>query len=283
MQRIRTAWELGKISWSVLRADRTLAWFPVISAIASLVVLGVFAGLIAAMGVDSSSGTEGLEGIGYVLIGVGYVALAFVGTYFLAALVFAANARLDGRPTSLGEAFGQANSHLHVILPWALLTGVVSIVISTLESRGGFVSDLVGRMLGAAWSVLTFLTVPVLVLENVGPVTALKRSGSILKQTWGENLTAQFGFGFRGMLASLPGALVLGLGIASGSVVLAVALGIVGAAWIVLVSVVMSALTGIYRTALYRYSVDGQAPPAFANADLGGAFTTRRRGGRGII
>jgi hypothetical protein len=282
MLRLRNSWELGKISWSVLRSDRSLAWFPVLSAIASLVVFGVFAGLIAATGVNDSSSGSGLEGIGYLFIGLGYVALAFVGTYFLAALVSAANERLNGRPTSVSEGFRAANTRLHVILPWALVQGVVSIVIGSLENRGGWFGQFVTRMLGAAWAVLTFLTVPIIVLEDLGPVRAIKRSGTLLKQTWGENLVGQSGFGLLGMLASLPGILLLVLGIGSGSLVLAVTLGIIGGAWVVVVSVAIAAMSGIYRTALYRYSVDGHAPPAFADVDLGTAFGPRR-GGRGLL
>jgi amino acid permease len=51
---------------------------------------------------------------------------------------------------------------------------------------------------------------------------------------------------------------------------------------VVVVSVAVAAMSGIYRTALYRFAVDGQAPPAFANADLGAAFGPRR-GGRGLL
>jgi hypothetical protein len=160
--------------------------------------------------------------------------------------------------------------------------GVVSIVISSLENRGGWFGQFVTRMLGAAWAVLTYLTVPILVFEDLGPVNAIKRSGALVKQTWGENLVGQAGFGLLGMVASLPGILLLVLGIGSGSLVLAVTLGILGGAWVVVVSVAVAAMSGIYRTALYRFAVDGQAPPAFANADLGAAFGPRR-GGRGLL
>ena len=40
--------------------------------------------------------------------------------------------------------------------------------------------------------------------------------------------------------------------------------------------VIVNALSGIYRTALYRYAVDGQVPPAFAGADLEHSFGPRK-------
>jgi len=260
----------------VLKSDRALAAFPVFSAIASLVVVGIVAGLLAAIGVETEEGKESLEAIGYVFIAVGYIALAFVSTYFLGALVHGANERLSGRDANLGDSLGAANAKLHRILPWALVQGTVSIVLSAIEDRAGWLGVIVSRLLGAAWAIVTFLTVPIIMLEDLGPIAALKRSGTLLKQTWGENLAAQVGFGLLGLVAMLPGFLVLGIGIATGSIAVAIALGVVAVAWLVVVMVVISAMSGIYRTALYRFVVDGTAPAAFANADLQHSFGPKR-------
>jgi hypothetical protein len=275
MLRMRNAWELAKVSWSVLRSDKNLAWFPVLSAIAMLIVFGVFGGLVAATGVDSGANNDALKPIGYVFIGLLYIAAAFVTTYFQAALTAGANERLNGNPTSIGGAFRTANSKLHRLLPWALVSATVSIVIRTLEERFGIVGQIVGSLLGAAWGIVTFLTIPILMLEDLGPVDALKRSGTLLKQTWGENLGAQFGFGFLGLLAMLPGIGLVALGVSAGGA--AVLVAVVGGVWIAIVSVVLSAMTGIYKTALYRYAVDHVAPPAFAGSDLGSAFQVRQQ------
>jgi hypothetical protein len=276
MERIRNSWELGKISWSVLRSDRTLAWFPVLSGIASIVVFGAFAALVATTGIETTGGQESLGAMGWVFVVVGYIALALVTTYFLAALVHGANERLEGRDVSLGDSLGAANAKLHRILPWAVVQGTVSVVISAIEERAGFVGQIIVRLIGAAWAIVTFLTVPIIMLEDLGPWNALKRSGTLLKQTWGENIAAQFGFGLFAMLASLPGIAVLVLAVATGELLVMIPLGVAAVVWILVVSVVVSAMSGIYRTALYRDAVDGLAPGAFANADLGHAFATRR-------
>jgi hypothetical protein len=272
VQRIRTSWELGKISWGVLRSDRTLAWFPVLTFLASLVVAAVFAGLIAATGLDTSNGQESLEPIGWVFVVVAYIALAFVGTYFLGALVHGANERLEGRDANLGSSLGAANARLHRIIPWAILQGTVSVILSAIEERAGFVGQIVVRLIGAAWAVVTFLTVPVIMFEDLGPFDALKRSGSLLKQTWGENLLAQAGFGLLALVASLPGVLFIVVGVTSDELVLTIPLVGIGAVWVLLVSIVIQAMGGIYRTALYRFAIDGRAPSAFASAHLDEAF-----------
>jgi Family of unknown function (DUF6159) len=277
MERIRNSWELAKVSWSVLRSDKALAVFPALSAVGGLLVVGIFAGLVAATGVNNANGSSGLRGIGYVFIAIAYVALAFVTTYFLGALVHGANEALEGRRAALGECFAAANAKLHRLLPWALVQATVSVVIRAVEERFGFVGQIIGSLLGAAWAIVTFLTVPIIMLEDVGPIDALKRSGHLLKQSWGENIAAQFGFGLFGLVAMLPAILVLALAASSGSTVVLIAFGAVAVAWLVVVSLAISALTGIYRTALYRFAVDGVAPPAFAGADLQHAFGPRRR------
>jgi hypothetical protein len=279
MQRIRNSWELGKISWSVLRSDHTLAWFPVLSGLASLLVLSAFAGLVATTGVTTVDGQESLEAIGWVFIVVGYIVLAFVATYFLAALVHGANERLEGRDASVARSLGAANAKLHRILPWAIVQGTVSVVIAAIEERAGFVGQIIVRLIGAAWAIVTFLTIPIIMMEDLGPWNALKRSGTLLKQTWGENLIAQAGFGLFAMAASIPGIALIALGVATNDTIGMVGLGLIGIIWILIVSVVISAMSGIYRIALYRFAVDGKAPGAFASADLGGAFGPRSPAG----
>jgi hypothetical protein len=38
---------------------------------------------------------------------------------------------------------------------------------------------------------VTFLAIPIVVLEGRGPFASLKRSGVLLRATWGENVAAQ--------------------------------------------------------------------------------------------
>jgi hypothetical protein len=78
--------------------------------------------------------------------------------------------------------------------------------------------------------------------------------------------------------------LVFALASGTGNTVALIVFGAVAVAWLVVVVLVISALSGIYRTALYRFAVDGVAPPAFANADLQHAFGARqqRRSGFGF-
>ena len=275
MTRFQTSWAIAKRSWAVLKSDKTLAWFPVLSAIGSLIVVAVLGGLVALMGIDSSSTGDSLAPIGWVLIVVAYLALAFVQTYFLAALVAGADMRLRGNDSSVRTALDIANSRLHRLLPWAMVTATVTMILQAIEERFGIVGRIVAGLVGMAWNLVTFLVVPILVLEDLAVGPAIKRSKDLFKKTWGENVIGQGGLGLVGFLAVLPGVLVLGIGIALGTVGLVV-LGAIGVAWILVASVAVSALSGIYRTALYHFAANGQVPGEFSDINFHDAFQPRR-------
>ena len=280
MGRFQMSWEIAKRSWAVLRADKTLAWFPVLSALGSLVVIAVLGGLFAVAGIDDTSSGTSLQPIGWVLIVVAYLALAMVQTYFLAGLVAGADQRLRGQDSSLRGALEIANSRLHRLLPWAVVTATVTMILQAIEERFGLVGTIVARLVGLAWQLVTFLVVPILVLEDLGVGDALKRSKDLFKKTWGENVIGQFGLGMVGFLLTLPGLLLIGIGVAVGTAGLIV-LGALGVIWLLVSAVIVSALSGIYRTALYHYAANGQVPGEFSGIDFEQAFRRRDRGNRG--
>jgi hypothetical protein len=280
MSRFQTSWEIAKRSWAVLRSDKTLAWFPVLSAIGSLLVIGVLGGLFAVAGIDDSSTGSTLQPFGWVLIVVAYLALAMVQTYFLAGLVAGADQRLRGQNSTVRSALDIANSRLHRLLPWAVVTATVTMILQAIEERFGVIGTIVARLVGLAWNLVTFLVVPILVLEDLGVGDALRRSKDLFKKTWGENVIGQFGLGAVGFLLMIPGLILIGIGVAIGTAGIII-FGAVGVIWLLVSAVVVSALSGIYRTALYHYAANGEVPGEFSGIDFGAAFRRRERGNRG--
>ncbi len=273
MSRFKRSWGFAKTSWGVLLSEKQLMWFPVLSFLASIAVV-IAVGVAALMMGDNSTDAAGVAVL--LLLAAAYIAVAYVQTYFLAALCGSANEKLQGRDTTLGHGIKIANSRLGRILGWAVLTATVSMILEVIEERLGFLGAMISGLIGAAWNVVTFLTVPIIVFEDVGPVNALKRSGTLLKKTWGENVIAQGGIGLVGLVAMIPGGIAIWIGVsASGAVIKAPAVA-VGLLWCLVVMAVMSALSGIYRTALYRYAVDGQVPEPFLGSGMEQAFGARK-------
>jgi len=278
--RLQNSIDLAKASWGVLREDRKLTVLPLLSGLATLLVALAFFGPVALIVNNGSSGSS--KPLAWILGAVGYLAVTYVFVFFNAALVFAADKRLRGEPVTIGEAVHAAGARAHVLLPWAVLSATVSIALRALEERAGIVGRIVGSLVGLAWSLVTFLVLPVLVIEQLGPIQAVKRSTELFKKTWGENMIANAGIGIVAMVATLVGVLPCVLLISIGGPV--AVLGIVAlVVWVIGVQLIAAALTGILQMALYRFATDG-AVPGFDTDQLRGAFRPRRtQGGNGLF
>lgn len=268
MGRIRKTIELAKASWQVLLADRELLWLPILSAIATLAIAATFLLPIALIG-------DG--GLGYAVALIFYFATSFVVIFFNTALVSAAHERLSGGDPTVKSALSAATGHLPAILGWAAISATVSAILKAIEERSGLIGSIVASIAGLAWTLVTFLVIPVYVIEGRGIVASIKRSSSLFKQTWGENMAANVGFGLIGFLAALPFILIAVLSIASGIGGIAVSGIVVAGVGLIGISIVMSTLSGIFQTALYMYASTGTIPAAFADTNLPGAFRPKRR------
>jgi len=271
--RFQNSIELAKASLKVLRGDRKLVMLPVLSSIATLIVAVSFIVPIAIV----SNNAGGVGPAAWILGAVGYFLAAYVVVFFNAALVYAADAHMHGTTVTVGQALKFASSRSHVLLPWALLSASVSIVLRALEQRGGIFGRIIGALAGIAWSLVTFLVLPVLVVEGLGPVAAVKRSCELFKRTWGEQVISNAGIGLIALLAIVVGAIPAVLLFLVGGPIAYVGIALF-VAWVIAVSLVSSALTGILSMALYRFATDGQVP-GFDTNGLRGAFRPRNRRG----
>lgn len=280
MGKIGRSWELVKASWAVLQADKELIVFPVLSTIAATVVMVTFAVPMFLTGVFEHEFVRG-GGIPFAGIFLGFLFYTVQYTiifYCNSALVGAAMIRLKGGDPSIGDGFRIANRHFASIVGYALLAATVGIILRNIARRG-FIGRIVASVFGLAWNIATFLAVPVLVVEGVGPIEAVKRSTQLLKKTWGEQLAGNLGIGaaftlaFFGLLALFGGALALAITTDSAPVIVGVVAVFVLA--VVLMSLVGSALSAIYTAAVYRYATEGDAGGMFEAALVRDAFRAR--------
>lgn len=274
-EKFSRSWALVKASAGVLRSDKELMLFPVLSSLATLVVLATFLVPMFALRVFENG-----VGVGEIVFGfLFYFCQYSVIIFFNCALVGAAMIRLDGGDPTLRDGFDAAKSRLPAILGYAAIAATVGLILQSMKDRdNNFIVRLIGSGLGAAWTLATFMVVPVLVSQNVGPIDALKRSIGLLKQTWGENAIGNVGIGAAfGLIMFLVIAAGVGLSFvaAQASVGLAIAVGAVFLVAVLLLGVYQAALSGIYSAALYRYATEGEAPAAFRALELQTAFQAK--------
>ena len=270
-ERFSRSWGLIKASAGVLAKDKELLVFPLLSAVCTLIVAAAFVLPAFGMGALDGLGEGGMSPTAYVFAFLFYLVQYFVIFFFNSALVGAAMIRLDGGDPTLSDGLRIASSKALPILGYAAIAATVGMILRAIQERAGF--------LGVAWTLASFLVVPVLVSRDVGPIDAVKESAVLLKKTWGENLIGQGGVGL------VFGLIFFGLIIVGGGAIVAVAMtgngmltGLVVAVVIVallLAALVQAALSGIYSAALYRYAVGAGDSEGFDAQLLGQAFRTK--------
>ena len=284
-ERIGTGWNLVQETWGVLWDDKKLLVFPLLSMLACLAVLASFAVPLWGSGYFDTLMDEqnpGNDVLGYVLLFAYYFANYFVIIFFNSALVACAIMRFEGQEPTLGDGIRAAGARLPQILAWSLVSASVGVILKMLESRLEYVGQIVAGLLGMAWSVTTYFVVPVLVVEKLGPIEATKRSLEILRKRWGEALAGYvgvelfaWGIAIVVLIPCIFAAVLGGMGIAQGNMLLAV-LGFGSLVAILLIaSAVIAALHGILLAAVYLYAVRGEVPSQFPKSTLEGAFGSK--------
>lgn len=278
------SWELVKQSFNVLKSDRELLLFPFISMIGVFIVTLVFSiplffsGLLNNIGNDNSSGSSVL---GFIILFAFYFVMYTVVIYSNVALVGAAMIRLRGGDPTIADGIKIANSKIGKIVSYAGISATVGVILSMLRDSDNILSKILAGILNFAWSVVTFLVIPVLVVEDVGPIDAIKRSGALLKRTWGEQIVTNGGIGVVFGLITFAAIVVLGgpllwLGFATGSLAAIIAAIVVIILIATLIGIFSSALNGVFQAALYNYANTGQSGQFFDPALLQTAFKPKK-------
>lgn len=252
---------LMKASVNVLKLDKELMVFPVLSGIASVLVLASFVTPIAMSGAGDvfTNGDAGYLAMSVMFLF--YVVQYTVIFFFNSALVGAALIRLDGGDPTVSDGLSIASKRMGSILGYAVMAATVGMILRMISERGGIFAKVAAAVAGMAWTLATYLAVPVLVTKNVGPIDAVKESAAIFKRTWGEQVTGNFGLSWAMMLVFVVWtALSFGVGWVAVTLISPTAvLPVIGisAVGFVFLALVGSALSGIYTAALYRYAMTG--------------------------
>jgi hypothetical protein len=273
MKRIRRGWALTKKSWALLNSHRELVRFPLYGGIATIVLGLVFLGP-GAFALDQHT-----YGVGVPLIVIGIYVLSVVGIYFSVGLAACADRIFRGESATVGDGMAVANSRFGAICGWAALSTAIGLVVGLLESQGGTLGEIAGRLVGAAWSLVTFLSVPVIAIEGTGPLDTLRRSASLFRERWGQQITGNLAIGgavfLLGVLPALA-LIVVGFVIWPSTGVGGGALVVIGALILCVALLISKALSGIFGVALYRYALDGEVVGGFTQDELESAVKRKR-------
>jgi len=278
MNRFQRSFRLLSESLAIVRSDRSLLVFPVLSAIFTAIAVAVILVPAAAMSLVARNDGRPHAGLPIIigLLVAGYVATA-VATYFNVALISCAAKTFHNESAGVGDGLRAANRRIGAILVWALIASLVGTVLRAVEQRAGLIGSIIASLLGAAWTIATYFVVPVLAFEQVGPGDAIRRSVDDIRRSWGESLIGNAGLGLVGFFCAVPifvagfaGARLVTTDPAAGVVIL-----IVAGALLVALLVVGSALSQVYKTAVYLYASTGEVV-GYSPDLVEGAFREKR-------
>lgn len=267
MNRIKRSWKLAQASLEVLKQDKELLIFPIISSIVMIFVTLTFLIPTLLGNVFDTILNTGFPVFGYVVLFLFYLVQYFVVYFNSTALVGAAMIRLRGGDPTVKDGFQIALSRVLPIAGWALVSATVGLLLNMLsrnsKKKGGGLGSIISSLLGAAWNVVTFLVVPVIAVEGIGPFKAIKRSWNLLKRSWGEQIAGTLSIGLVFALIGILGGLLLaGFGVGLSFLLESILPGILFGGLLVLfilaLSLLSSTLSGIFTASVYAYAAENQ-------------------------
>jgi hypothetical protein len=273
-ERMRRGWQLTKVSLGVVKQDKHLLLFPVLSGIGLVLAVLGFGGLAA--WVQLTTGID--EATGIIIFLAYYFVTFFITIYFNTALIMAVKERLDGRTPTLKGGLKGANSRIGAILGWTLVAATVGLILQVLQNLARDTRNPIGQILaqlaGFAWSVITYFVLPIIAAEGYGPFKAVKQSATTIKRTWGEALVGTFSLGVIFFIVGLVGAVALifiTITLAVHTAILIVGL-LLALLWVLAVALVHTTAKQVLVAALYRYATTGHTGGVMSDQQARAAF-----------
>jgi len=280
---------LARASWWTLTLDKEMVLFPILSAVTTMIALGVI-GLISVLtglvnldqlGNDINTPPNFYSVKGVIFVFISYLVIALVTNFFGASIIASALHRFRGNDPTISYGISEAKKHFGSIFWFSLLSATVGLVIRFLEDKFSWAGKLAAFLSDVAWAIMTLFAIPVIVdsKEPIGPITTIKKSTAVFKKVWGTNFTGNIGMGVVFLLAFLlwlaaSAAIVFGLfSIYPLSIVVSVPL--VTIAFILFISIT-STLSSIFQAALYHYAITGESTLQFDKKLLRAAFKPKK-------
>jgi hypothetical protein len=275
--RLSKGWRMGMASLKIIRKNKQLVLFPIISGAALILVIASFLGITyATFGGNLDQIAEQSSATDYAITFLYYLICYFVIVFFNVGLVHCTRIYLQGGKPSFADGVRFSMKRIPIILGWAVLSATVGLILKAIQENSGTVGNIIAGLIGVVWSIVTFFVVPVLAYEEVGPFEALKRSGKIMKEKWGESIGASFSFGIISLVGILLIALPLGFIFGMINPILGVSIGIL--AFFLIQSIVSSAEM-VFIATVYHNVVEEQPIDVFDSELIDDLFVHKEKKG----
>ena len=284
IRRMQHSWALSKACLGVLSGDKELMLFPILSIFLTILVVGSFCvpGALLSIKFGSQAAANGpmLQLLSLPLLFLFYFCTYTVILFCNTALLSCAKLRFEGGQPTFSGGIRAGMSNLKAILLFAAIGGTIGVILKQLEEKLGIVGWLMRRLLGGAWSIISYFALPVMIFEHKSPKEAILRSREIMQATWGEAVGAYIGFSALSYLVAAVVVAEVSLSVVAtcaSNTAVPVMLGL-GVAFVIVIlaSIVTSCLSQIFQAALYIYATTKELPSCFDSQMLEEAFMPRK-------
>ena len=286
--RIRVGWQLFKQSFALLRGNRYLVRYLVMTGAWIVAITLVFMGLyllLYLVGLRhelSQGGTTTASWLGYLLAFLDYVAVYFFINLYAAGLTANVLDIFQGKKQPYHTYMRTAWSKAPALFVFSVIAATVGMILQYVVERIRWVGWLLSWILGTMWSLGTLFVVPIIMTsENPSGVRSIRESVRFFKQTWGENITAKvsvnaplFFLNLALMMAFVAG-IFIGHAIAGNIGLLIVVILYVIA--VLALAIIGSFANSLVNIALFYYAAYHEVPPAFSEDLLNHVFIPRKR------
>lgn len=269
-QGIKNGFSIARHSFGVIKKNHEVWFYPVFSIFLWLIVIGIASAItfglyewhifnpasikaIMALPKDNPRRIHFnivATGILFLLYFFGAIIMAFTGVALTAFVI----AYFNGKKITIGQSLQKASSRLGTIVAWSTVSATVGIALDMLrgdKQKQAIAQRFIGSALTMAWSILTFFVVPVIAQEQLGVFASIKRSGQIMKQTFGEYVGGTAGFSIIILMIAVVAA-VTGF-ILNKFFGMLVGVG-VGVSLFIIGIITINLATTIFQAAVYQYT-----------------------------
>ncbi len=271
--------QIAKESWTILKQDKEMMWFPLISSLTNILFIVAFFYVLFKTGSLSSvlgnSNEVNSNIIKYAVIFVYYIVSFFISYFFQAGIITIAHARFNGENLSFKDGFKGALNNIGKIFALSAISATVGMILSIISEKSKIVGKIVASLFGAAWNILTYFSLPSLVVGKTTVRDSFKDSASVIRKTWGETIVVTLGVGFFFSIVIFGGFVVaVGVAYMIGKVLPALIIAGLFIIFLVVMSIISSTLGTVFKLALYEYAKTGVIPNGFSSSIIKEAIST---------
>jgi len=179
MGKLHRGWIFLKQSMIMWTRDKDLLIPSVLAVITMVAFYAICYGILRLTGLwETIGGNQDGRGLLWWVIMVPIVVVAYIISYFYTGMtVNLIDTHLKGRDAKVGEAYMDALKNLWALVQLAVVSTLVSVLTSAMRGKGrSRARELAAEAVEHAWQAATYLTLPVIIIEDVPLTAAMKRA-----------------------------------------------------------------------------------------------------------